>query len=54
MKKIKLIKITLLIIILAEEIRSAIRNTRFIPEDSNGYHFKKGRSIKNPNQKYFD
>ena len=53
MRKLKLIKITLLIVILVEEIKSVKRNKKFIPEDSNGFHFKKGQSITNPNQKYF-
>ena len=53
MRKLKLIKITLLIVILVEEIKSVNGNKKFIPEDSNGFHFKKGQSITNPNQKYF-
>lgn len=32
----QVLKITLLIVILAEEIKSVNKNKRFIPEDSNG------------------
>lgn len=53
MKLKQILKITLLIVILVEEIKSVKRNKKFIPEDSNGFHFKKGQSITNPNQKYF-
>lgn len=52
MKLKQILKITLLIIILAEEIKSVKGNKEFIPEDSNGFHFKKGQPITNPNQKF--
>lgn len=48
------LKITLLIVILAEEIKSVNKNKRFIPEDSNGFSDLTKVSMKDSSQKYFD
>lgn len=46
---LKKLKIALLIVILAEEIRNARDNKKFIPEDSRGFHETRKPSMKNPN-----
>ncbi|MDN6414915.1 hypothetical protein OXR01_13550 [Staphylococcus gallinarum] len=48
------LKITLLIVILVEEIKSVETNQRFLPEDSNGISDTTKESMKDTSQKYFD
>ena len=50
MNKLKLIKITLLIIILAEEIRSVKGKVKYDYDSINGKRLRTGRSITNPSQ----
>lgn len=52
MKKIKLIKITLLIIVLAEEIRSVKGKPKYDYDSINGIQLRKGLSTTDPSQKY--
>ncbi|EHT3687964.1 hypothetical protein OZ999_12030 [Staphylococcus pseudintermedius] len=49
MNKLQVIKIALLIVILAEEIRNARDNKKFVPEDSRDFHETRKPSMKNPN-----
>lgn len=53
MYKLKLIKITLLIIILAEEIRSVKGEAKYDYDSINGIQLRKGSSTTDPSQKYF-
>ncbi|ABS87547.1 hypothetical protein P563_02323 [Staphylococcus aureus M1423] len=48
MNRLRIIKIALLIVILAEEIRSAKKIKKFTPEDSKGFPDITKDSIKEP------
>ncbi|MEB6258299.1 hypothetical protein P3U44_06920 [Mammaliicoccus sciuri] len=54
MKSIKLIKITLLIIILAEEIKSVKGTAKYDYDSINGARIRNGISNTDPSQKYSD
>lgn len=50
----KVLKITLLIVILVEEIKSVSGNEKFYSEDSNGFSDLTKPSMKEISQRYFD